>query len=349
MTARTAFWIACTLFLSGCPKKPIASTPAASQPSAEQSTARPDSTSMTPGLSATPAPPQPTPVPAGPLGEVDRSFLDSYDARRKSVLATTSPYIVVSGSSLILHIGADRKSERVISDEYHALKDIAHIPFAIYLLLSPVDQKIITLDSQKEKLTILAGRIQAAKPEVNSKWFSPEQLAREQDILQASSALIADTLSAGTVSHDSLLGFARAMGPKMARNAWDAGCAQIRSTHQQMMKWKADLSEDGWNKLVVVNRARHQARYRNVATQYFHWLFGDTGPEWSYPGESMRVIYAESLGPQEDASDELATVIIDADASAAFFGNPWRLSEDILSEGATACIQQLPETDRHKP
>ena len=41
----------------------------------------------------------------------------------------------------------------------------------------------------------------------------------------------------------------------------------------------------------------------------------------SYPGESMRVIYVESLGPGEDASDELATVLIDADASHAFFGN----------------------------
>ena len=84
------------------------------------------------------------------------------------------------------------------------------------------------------------------------------------------------------------------------------------------------LSADEWNSLVVVNRARHQARYHNAATQYFHWLLNDSSTSWSYPGESMRVIYAESLGPQEDTSDELGTVSIDARASTAFFDDPWR-------------------------
>jgi hypothetical protein len=42
----------------------------------------------------------------------------------------------------------------------------------------------------------------------------------------------------------------------------------------------------------------------------------------------------------------MATVEIDADASAAFFANPWRLSEDVLSDGAAACIQKLPSSDR---
>jgi hypothetical protein len=205
------------------------------------------------------------------------------------------PYIVVSESSLILHAGNDKKSERVIPDEYHALKDVAHIPFAIYLLLSPVEQKVAALDSQKERLTLLAERIEAVKLEVTSRWFSEDQLARQREILRASSKILADTLSCGNVSHDSLRAFARTMGPLMAKNAWDAGCAPIQSTHKQMMKWKADLTPEDWSRLVVVNRARHQARYRNAATQYFHWLFGDTGSDWSYPGESMRVVYAESL------------------------------------------------------
>jgi hypothetical protein len=39
-------------------------------------------------------------------------------------------------------------------------------------------------------------------------------------------------------------------------------------------------------------------------------------------------------------------VLIDADASRAFFGNEWRMSEDILSDGAARCIAQLHESDR---
>ena len=115
-----------------------------------------------------------------------------------------------------------------------------------------------------------------------------------------------------------------------------------------MMQWKGELSDDEWRQLVVVNRGTHQARYRNAATQYFHWLINDEGTSWSYPGESMRVLFVESLGKDEKTTDELATVLIDADASRAFFGDLWRLSEDVLSDGAAACIKKLHEADRSK-
>jgi len=68
----------------------------------------------------------------------------------------------------------------------------------------------------------------------------------------------------------------------------------------------------------------------------------------------MRGIFAETLGKgpdgkEEHASDELGTILVDADASNAFLGNPWRLSEDILSDGAAACIKELPAADRLHP
>jgi hypothetical protein len=42
----------------------------------------------------------------------------------------------------------------------------------------------------------------------------------------------------------------------------------------------------------------------------------------------------------------LASILIDADASTAFFGNKWRLSEDLLSDGAARCIARLPKGDQ---
>jgi hypothetical protein len=63
--------------------------------------------------------------------------------------------------------------------------------------------------------------------------------------------------------------FTHKMGPLMLRNAADAGCLQIQATHAQMMKWKETFSPVECYRLIVVNRARHQARYRNAATQYF--------------------------------------------------------------------------------
>jgi hypothetical protein len=60
----------------------------------------------------------------------------------------------------------------------------------------------------------------------------------------------------------------------------------------------------------------------------------------------MRVIFAETLGKDGTSIDELTTVEIDADASQAFFKDRWRMSEDILSNGAAACIAKLTDTDR---
>jgi hypothetical protein len=293
-----------------------------------------------------PAPHQMPLTPAGPLGEVDRSFIDSYNARETMVLANQSPYIVVSGSNLILHRGDTPTTVKVIPDSYHALKDIAHIPFTLYLLLAPVTKNLVSLDAQTAALNRVATCIDAARSALSSDFFSESEMARQRDILTASRDLIRSTLDSKSVQKELLMLFTKKMGPLMLQNANDAGCIQIDSTHAQMMRWKMELTQDEWGSLMVVNLARHQARYRNAATQYFHWLLGDSGPSWSYPGESVRVIFAETLGPVDKASNELAIVEIDADASEAFFGDRWRLSEDILSDGAERCIKKLPKQDK---
>jgi hypothetical protein len=321
--------------------------PPAPRPEATDSVACTSPESTNPPAPAAPAPAHQMPViPPGPLGEVDRSFVNSYTAREDLVLVHQPPYVVVSGSDLILHQHNSTAKVRVIPNSYHALKDIAHIPFTVYLLLSPVERNLVTLDAQIPALTRLSACLDAVLSSVTPEFFSADQLERQRIILRTSEEFIKTTLQSKTVPRGDLLSFASKMRPLMLQNADQAGCTQIQGTHAQMMKWKEQMTQDEWSNLMVVNLARHQARYRNAATQYFHWLIADNGPPWSYPGESMRVIFAESLGPSDKASNELAIVEIDADASEAFFGNPWRLSEDILSDGADRCIRTLPVEDR---
>jgi len=286
-------------------------------------------------------------IPAGPLGDLDQLFVDSYTSTRSEVIGKASPFIVVSGSNLVLHRNGQKDTVRVIPDLYHALKDIAHLPFTVYLDLSPVADAVAPLTEAKaDQLGRLLTRVEGVQRALATGGYTAAEMARQTEILDGSHALIALTLKNNHIDRTSLNSFAHRAAPLMLQNADDAGCIQIQGTHAQMMKWKEMLSADEWQHLAVVNRARHQARYRNAATQYFHWLFNDKSTSWSYPGESMRVIYAESLGPKEEASDELGTVAIDAEVSAAFFGDPWRLSEDILSDGAAACIKRLPDVDR---
>jgi hypothetical protein len=309
-----------------------------------------------PGTSPPATPKGLQPIPKGPIGDVDQLFLDSYLSRRTDVIKLTSPFIVVSGSTLILHRNdVAEPPVRVIPDLYHALKDVAHVPFAIYLQLSPVAETGTDLtDDQLKEMKLFQNKIDAARDVLATGGYTPDELARQKQILEASENLVVSTLNSNKVSKSNLAAFAKAIGPLMLSNAWDAGCAQVKSTHAQVMIWKSQLSKDEWNRLIAVNVARHQARYRNAATQYFHWLIGDDAPSWNYPGESMRVIFAETLGKSPDgkdehASDELGTILVDANASNAFFGDPWRLSEDILSDGAAACIKELPAVDRIHP
>jgi hypothetical protein len=276
--------------------------------------------------------------------------MDRYTSTRSQTIEKAPPFVVVSGSNLILHRNGQKKSARVIPDLYHALKDIAHLPFTVYLQLSPPATAVTPLtEAQAIELQEVLTRIEAVQAALATGGYTADETKRQTEILEASHAIVSSALKTKRVDRTSLDSFARRMGPLMLLNANDAGCLQIEGTHAQMMKWKAILSADEWQHLAVVNRARHQARYRNAATQYFHWLFGDSATTWSYPGESMRVIYAESLGPKEEAQDELGTVVIDAEVSAAFFDDPWRLSEDILSNGAAACIRKLPDGDRLHP
>jgi hypothetical protein len=167
-------------------------------------------------------------VPEGPLGEIDQSFLDSYCAQQVAVFAHQTPYVVVSGSKLILHWGSGSNKnpdeEKGIPDTYHALKDVAHVPFSVYLFLDSIEKGFVTMDQQKAALTTLKDRMGAARSSLDSKYFAKEQIERQKQILDASERLVVAALSAGHTSQGTLSVFASKMGPLMLQNAWDAGC-----------------------------------------------------------------------------------------------------------------------------
>lgn len=291
--------------------------------------------------STTPAASKEAPAPQGPLGELDQLFLSSYAARQAEIDRQLPPFIVVSGSDLVLRRGDREEKVRVIPDGYHVLKSIAHLPFALYLRMLPVGDGPLGEDVAAI-LAEFKQKIPTARAALASAGLTGEQLARQERIFEASSAFIDRILGARRGDAAGLRTFATEMGPLLRQNTAEAACLQITATHAQAMKWKKEMSPEEWRRLRVVNRGGHQPRYRSAATQYFARLLGDKGPAWSYPGESMSVIYAESLKEDTGARDLLSAVILDADASEAFFGDPWRLSEDVLSDGAAACIAGLP-------
>jgi hypothetical protein len=193
-----------------------------------------------------------------------------------------------------------------------------------------------------EDVTPWLERIAAAESSLGDAGATPDELARRREIVGASGNLLAGVGDRGRVQRSELDSFARAMGPLLAASTDDAGCRLVRALDGQVERWRATMSAEEWSRLVVVIRASHQARYRNAVTQYFAWKLGPAdGPPGSYPGESARVIYAESLRRDDEPLDLGASVALDAELSRAFLGDRWRLSEDVLSDGAARCIAEL--------
>ena len=282
--------------------------------------------------------PETRPAPE-PSAELDREFFDAYRQNLGEAKRAASPLIVVSENELTLFRGDASETRRVIPALYHSLKSTSHVPLTLFLRLKPLAGKPVPESAQAGLKTFLQ-KIEAAKAAPSYGDLTEEQASRRATILDASSILISQVLRDGSVERSRVDAFAAAMAPLTLANVDDAACAQIRGMLEQVTRWRSAMTKEEWAALRIVIRGRHQPRVRNVATQYFSRLVGDTGPAWAYPGESMKVAYAEDLGG-DDAGDFLARVLVDAEIGAAFFGDAWRMSEDLLSEGARKCLDRL--------
>jgi hypothetical protein len=74
-----------------------------------------------------------------PLVTLNNTFRVAYGKARKEALAKKGPVILVEGDYLTLLHNGKHTRVRVIPDLYHRLKDVAHVPLALFVerLISP--------------------------------------------------------------------------------------------------------------------------------------------------------------------------------------------------------------------
>jgi hypothetical protein len=288
----------------------------------------------------------PPPIPPGPLGDVNTIFLNEYVARIDAITKVHPLYVEVSGNNLILHRNGQEDSKRVIPDIYHALKDVSHVPFLLYLRLSPLSSKEQLSETEIAGLETLSAKISAARDALSTGGLNNLQMKRQQRIMERSLALLHTTIETKRIPRSTVEGFTHATAPLLLENVDDAACYAIQGMHAQMMQWKRSMTAEEWKRITVINPGMFQPRYRSLPTQYFGWLFPAPAPAWAYPGENQRVIYSEFLHPHRNSAALLASILIDADTATAFFGNRWKLSEDLLGDSAARCIARLPKRDR---
>ncbi len=278
-----------------------------------------------------------------PLVALNKLFLDAYKERQAFVKTNTSPLIVADFSSLILYWNGVTETNLTIPAVYHALKTMAHVPFGIYLRVDPYSRRDTTLIPQDvvDELESYLENIRLSEMSLQDAGFSSEQSVRQHLILAECKAYLTNVFATGRASRPELLSFAHRVAPLMLANADEAAAAQLDRTHAAVMRWKRKIPPEEWKQLVVVVRGFQMPRRLNILTQYFAKVLNEPSHKLGYPLESRRLIYAEFIMNNKDHLDLMATTFIDGDASEVFFGDRWRMSRDVLADGAKAYLKQI--------
>jgi hypothetical protein len=288
-------------------------------------------------LALLPAAAQTMPVPAGPvqpqaLTALNNAFRAAYAEAKTRVLASSGPTLIVNGDIFTLLQNGRRIEANVGTPIYDPLKTIAHIPLAIYVILTPGTGNVD--DDRLKALASLRELIPPAAASLDTVKLSAATLARQRRIVATSLAFLDDVSAKRKFSRSQLLAFTRSMAPLVMENVTEATRAQLDATHAQVSAWRRDLSPEQWNQLHVLIIGPHMPREGLVVMQYFLRLLNESK-------EGRRVVYAESLWEEPKALDLLGTHLLDGSVGEAFFGDYMRMHRDLLGDAAAQYLPRL--------
>ncbi len=266
--------------------------------------------------------------------QTNEHFRNIYAQAKKDILAKIGPVIIASGDSLILLNAGKRESAVIIPPLYTLMKVIDHVPLAIFVLLNPLtDQKLPpeTINS----LSYFGKAAADMEKQLESSGFSPQQLRLQYHILDRSIAFTEHIAADGKVTKQELLSFTRKLRAPIESNIYDSVGLELAAINLQVMKWKHQMSPQQWSRLHAVIIGGHMPRQHESRMQYFSRLL-----EQGQEGD--KIIYMEGSGDEQQALDLLATHILDRSIGEEFFGNPWHMHRDLLSEGAKRYLMEHP-------
>jgi len=273
---------------------------------------------------------------------LNRSFHESYNnlihRTFENLGARKSPVIVMIHEDVILFHDGKEEKVNVIPKEYHQIKGIGHMSFGVYVTLANNGYKPLRPDI-KEDLEHKIDLIDQALKYLEYNPLPLEYAATHRTMLESASNLIGKVLAAGEVVEDVLLDFCQKSAPLYLEGAQIGAKLEIDTLHDTVMNWIDRVGDDNWENIHVVICAAHQGRYRETTLQYFQRLLYER--EGFSAKHEDRVVYAEHINDPQAALELLARHIVDQRASIDLFGDPTRLQEDLMSDGAEAYLQEL--------
>ena len=268
------------------------------------------------------------------LDTLNSEFRSQYQQALAATLAQPGPLILEEGDNLIMVRNGERTSVSIKPVGYHELKAVAHIPLALYVMLSFPQEASISPD-RRARLQHYHELMINAYESLPRRHFTPAQLQRQKMIFNACFELLQAALGSGQVSAATLKTFTRTVSLLLLSNVADATALEMHELYSTMAAWKKQLTPTEWKELHVVMIGPHMPRDQECSIQFFERLFHERE-------EGERIIYAESLWNEKDALNLLATHVVDESAGQAFFGDPMRMHRDLLADAAKAYLDSHP-------
>jgi hypothetical protein len=276
-----------------------------------------------------------------PLVTLNNAFRGEYSRAKTEALAKVGPLIIIEGTKAVLVRDGKKTESEIQPPLYQALKAVAHIPFAVFLMFDQSNFGPLT-DQRIAELRDYRKLIVDAQSSLDDRGFSESQLQRQQKIIDDSLTFLDAVIENRQVRKTALDEFARHMAPVLLENVDEAAKVELDALHSHVSEWRHQMSPDEWKALHVVVMVAHMPRDEELSVQYFQRLLDD-------PIEGHRIVCAEGLWEESRALELLATHLIDGAAGVAFFGEYMRMHRDLLADAARAYIRNtLLKSERSK-
>lgn len=261
----------------------------------------------------------------------DEWFRQRYAVRlhelRAEISEGVNPVFIRLGPDMFRFHDHVRERETVLCDRYLRLKEVCHMPVAVFLCLSPMVGRPI----ETEEL----GQMQRVRAWLGDRDEEGDALA----VVEATSRFVDDVLDERTVLAKRLLELGREIRPPLRSCIEEATRLEVLSLHDIVSRWTEDFDAQAWKRLHVVVCASHQARYKEPTKLYFQRLLGE---EHGVGAQGERqIVYAENAESVDDAVELLAIHLADRELGAFFLDSPMAMQENILGDAAREAIGAL--------
>jgi len=266
-----------------------------------------------------------------PLVTFNNAFRGEYTRAKTEALSKVGPVMIVEGTHVVLVRNGKRTEALIQPPIYQALKAVAHIPFAVFLMFDQSDFGQLT-DERIAELRDYRKLIVDAQSSLADRGFSESQFQRQQKIIDDSLAFLDAAIENRHVERTALDDFARHMTPVLMQNVDEAARAELDALHSHVTEWRDQMTPDEWKALHVVVMGAHMPRNEEITMQYFERLLDE-------PMEGRRIIFAEGLWEEPRPLELLGTHLVDGSTGVAFFGEFMRMHRDLLADAARVYIQ----------